>query len=801
MVEDPYKPKYYNLEMFPYPSGNLHMGHVRNYAIGDVVARFKTMRGYNVLHPMGWDAFGLPAENAALKNSIPPAKWTYSNIDNMRDQLKSLGISYDWNREVATCSPEYYKFTQWLFLQLYHMGLAYKKAAAVNWCPSCATVLANEQVVDGACERCETGVEKKNLEQWFFKITDYAERLLNDLDHMPGWPDKVKTMQRNWIGRSEGCEFSFTVKDSGEKIPVYTTRPDTVFGVTYMVLAPEHPLVETLAQGTEYETGVRDFAASMMHLNELARTSTEAEKLGFFTGRYAINPVNGEEIPIWLANYVLMDYGTGAIMAVPAHDQRDFDFAKKYNLEIRVVIQNPDQPLPLDGTLSEAYTGDGVMVNSGKFNGLTIEEGQEAIIKFMEANKIGRGTVNFKLRDWLISRQRYWGAPIPIVYCEDCGPVPVPFEDLPVILPEDVEFRPTGESPLNYVKEFVETVCPTCGKPARRETDTMDTFVCSSWYFMRYASPHAANRPFLKSAADYWMPVDQYIGGVEHAILHLMYARFFTKVLYDAGMLSCQEPFANLLTQGMVLKDGAKMSKSKGNVVSPEDIIDKYGADTARLFILFASPPERDLEWSDQGVEGCHRFLNRVWRLIVDLVKWQEQTDAVGTTLNARDEELRYKVHYTIRKVTEDIEKRFNFNTAISAIMELVNAMHQYRDAAGKKMNPEVVKESLEALITLLAPFAPHIAEELWESTGHQGSVHLQPWLTWDEEALKRTEIEMVVQVNGKVRDKILVPVEISKDELEEMALSLARVRETIGKKQVVKVVTVPNKLVNIVVK
>ncbi|MGI6549981.1 MAG: leucine--tRNA ligase [Syntrophomonadales bacterium] len=801
VVEDPYKPKYYNLEMFPYPSGNLHMGHVRNYAIGDVVARFKTMRGYNVLHPMGWDAFGLPAENAALKNSIPPAKWTYSNIDNMRDQLKSLGISYDWNREVATCSPEYYKFTQWLFLQLYHMGLAYKKAAAVNWCPSCATVLANEQVVDGACERCETGVEKKNLEQWFFKITDYAERLLNDLDHMPGWPDKVKTMQRNWIGRSEGCEFSFTVKDSGEKIPVYTTRPDTVFGVTYMVLAPEHPLVETLAQGTEYETGVRDFAASMMHLNELARTSTEAEKLGFFTGRYAINPVNGEEIPIWLANYVLMDYGTGAIMAVPAHDQRDFDFAKKYNLEIRVVIQNPDQPLPLDGTLSEAYTGDGVMVNSGKFNGLTIEEGQEAIIKFMEANKIGRGTVNFKLRDWLISRQRYWGAPIPIVYCEDCGPVPVPFEDLPVILPEDVEFRPTGESPLNYVKEFVETVCPTCGKPARRETDTMDTFVCSSWYFMRYASPHAANRPFLKSAADYWMPVDQYIGGVEHAILHLMYARFFTKVLYDAGMLSCQEPFANLLTQGMVLKDGAKMSKSKGNVVSPEDIIDKYGADTARLFILFASPPERDLEWSDQGVEGCHRFLNRVWRLIVDLVKWQEQTDAVGTTLNARDEELRYKVHYTIRKVTEDIEKRFNFNTAISAIMELVNAMHQYRDAAGKKMNPEVVKESLEALITLLAPFAPHIAEELWESTGHQGSVHLQPWLTWDEEALKRTEIEMVVQVNGKVRDKILVPVEISKDELEEMALSLARVRETIGKKQVVKVVTVPNKLVNIVVK
>lgn len=797
--EDPYKPKYYNLEMFPYPSGALHMGHVRNYAIGDVVARFKSMQGFNVLHPMGWDAFGLPAENAAIKHGIPPAKWTYANIDNMRQQLKSLGISYDWNREVTTCSPDYYKFTQWLFLQLYHMGLAYKREAAVNWCPSCATVLANEQVVDGACERCETAVEKKNLEQWFFKITDYAERLLNDLDRLTGWPDKVKTMQRNWIGRSEGCEFSFTVKGSGEKIPVFTTRPDTVFGVTYMVLAPEHPLVNTLVAGTEYEAKVREFVEKMKNLSEQARTSAEAEKLGVFTGRYAINPVNGEEVPIWLANYVLMDYGTGAIMAVPAHDQRDFEFAKKYNLEIRVVIQNPENELPLDGSLTEAYVGDGVMVNSGKFNGLSAKEGQSAVIKFMEANKIGRGAVNYRLRDWLISRQRYWGAPIPIVYCDECGIVPVPFEDLPVILPEDVEFRPTGESPLKYVDEFVKTECPSCGKPARRETDTMDTFVCSSWYFMRFASPHAANRPFLKPAVDYWMPVDQYIGGVEHAILHLMYARFFTKVLYDAGMLSCEEPFTNLLTQGMVLKDGAKMSKSKGNVVSPEDTIEKYGADTTRLFILFASPPERDLEWSEQGVEGCHRFLNRVWRLVVDLAKWQKETSNAVSVLSTSDRDLRYKVHYTIHKVTEDIEKRFNFNTAISAIMELVNAMYQYRDSMGNKMNPQVVKEALDSLILLLAPFAPHIAEELWEGTGHQGSVHRQPWPTWDEAALERSEMEIVIQVNGKVRDRIRVPVDITKEDLEELALT--QVKKSIGKKHVVRVITVPRKLVNIVVK
>ncbi|MGE5398698.1 MAG: leucine--tRNA ligase [Chitinophagales bacterium] len=798
VTEDNARKKYYNLEMFPYPSGNLHMGHVRNYAIGDVVARFKSMQGYNVLHPMGWDAFGLPAENAAIKNQTHPAKWTYSNIANMKRQLKSMGISYDWNREVASCHPDYYKHTQSLFLTLYDRGLAYKKQAAVNWCPSCATVLANEQVVDGACERCETQVEKKDLEQWFFKITDYAERLLSDLEMLPGWPEKVKIMQRNWIGRSEGCEFSFTVKGTGEKIPVFTTRPDTVGGVTYMVLAPEHPLVAVLTADTSYEKEVSEFVNRMKYLNELARTSTEVVKEGVFTGQYAINPVNGEEIPIWIANYVLMEYGTGAIMAVPAHDQRDFDFAKKYDIPIRIVIQSNDESLT-DDNLTEAYVGDGKMVNSGKFNGLSSEEGKTAVIKFMEANGIGKGTINYKLRDWLISRQRYWGAPIPIVYCPDCGAVPVPMEKLPVFLPEDVEFRPTGESPLNYVKDFVETECPCCGQPARRETDTMDTFVCSSWYFERFASPRTEQVPFAKKDVDYWMPVDQYIGGVEHAILHLMYARFFTKVLYDAGMISCQEPFTNLLTQGMVLKDSAKMSKSKGNVVSPEEIISKYGADTARLFILFASPPERDLEWSDQGMEGCHRFLNRVWRLIYDLMKTLPESSADTAEFSPSDRELRYKTHFTIKKVTEDIEKRFNFNTAISSIMELVNAMYQYRE--GGNVNPRVIGEALDAVVILLAPFAPHIAEELWSATNHSDSVHLQAWPAWDEEALQKDEVEIVVQVNGRLRDRIEVPVDMTREEVEKIALAREKVLEQTAGKTIVKVVTVPGKLVNIVVK
>jgi len=799
VTEDESKPKYYDLEMFPYPSGNLHMGHVRNYAIGDVVARFKTMNGFNVLHPMGWDAFGLPAENAAIKHGTPPSVWTDANIANMKQQLKSLGISYDWTRELATCKPDYYKFTQWLFLKFYERGLAYKKKAAVNWCPSCATVLANEQVVDGGCERCGTLVEKKSLEQWFFKITDYAERLLQDLERLPGWPDKVKTMQRNWIGRSEGCEFTLAIDGTDDTISVFTTRPDTVFGVTYMVLAPEHPLVEKLTRGTPYQPAVDEFINRMKYLNELARTSSETEKEGVFTGAYAINPVNGEKVPIWIANYVLMEYGTGAIMAVPAHDQRDFEFARKYGIPVRVVIQ-PDGEL-LDGDqLSSAYEGDGRMVNSGEFNGLSSEEGKQKVIAWMEARKIGRGTVNYRLRDWLISRQRYWGAPIPIIYCDECGTQPVPYEDLPVLLPLDVEFRPTGESPLNYVDQFVRTACPNCGRPARRETDTMDTFVCSSWYYIRYTSPRAADKPWDKKAADYWLPVDQYIGGVEHAILHLMYSRFFTKVLYDMGLLSCEEPFTNLLTQGMVLKEGSKMSKSRGNTVSPEDIINTYGADTARLFILFASPPERDLEWSDQGVEGCYRFLNRVWRLVGDYADQVRNVEVPATfdNLPVADKELRYKTHSTIKKVSEDVEKRFNFNTAISSIMELVNTLYQYRENAVQ--NLAVVKEALDNLILLLSPFAPHITEELWRATGHQESVHLQRWPGYDEKALVKEEIEIVVQVNGKVRERAMVPANATGKELESIALSLDRIKEATSGKTVRKVITVPGKLVNIVV-
>lgn len=798
--EDKTKPKFYNLEMFPYPSGNLHMGHVRNYAIGDVVARFKTMNGYNVLHPMGWDAFGLPAENAAIKHGHHPAKWTYDNIANMKRQLKSLGISYDWRREIATCKPDYYKFTQWMFLKLYEKGLAYKKHSAVNWCPSCQTVLANEQVVEGKCERCDAIVEKKQLEQWFFKITAYADRLLNDLELLTGWPEKVKIMQKNWIGRSEGCEFSMTVEETGDKIPVFTTRPDTIFGVTYMVLAPEHPLVEKISKGKPQEKEVREFIDRMKYLNEITRTSTETEKEGVFTGAHAVNPINGEKIPIWIANYVLMEYGTGAVMAVPAHDQRDYEFARKYNLPIKVVIKGENSPASAE-EMTEAYTGDGIMINSGKFDGLRVEEGKKKVISFMEENGIGKRAVHFRLRDWLISRQRYWGAPIPIIYCEDCGIVPVPEKDLPVLLPEDVEFKPNGESPLKYVEEFYKTTCPKCGKEARRETDTMDTFVCSSWYFNRYCSPHSTDVPFTKEAVDYWMPVDQYIGGVEHAILHLMYARFFTKFLYDINMISCKEPFTNLLTQGMVLKDGSKMSKSKGNVVSPEEIINKYGADTARLFILFASPPERDLEWSNQGVEGCYRFLNRVWRTVTSCaeniagVNLPEKNEALDRDAKA----LHFKTHATIKKVTEDIDERFNFNTAVSAIMELSNALNDYLNKENKNMG--IVKEAIDAMLLLLSPFCPHICEELWHLIGNTESIHLQPWPKYDPDALVQDEIEIVVQINGKVRDKIKVSPEISEDELKQAATQNPRIIELTKDKKIVKIIIVPQKLVNIVVK
>lgn len=792
-VEDHKKPKYYCLEMFPYPSGKLHMGHVRNYSIGDVVARFKRMKGYNVLHPMGWDAFGLPAENAAIKHGIHPAKWTWDNIANMRKQLKQLGISYDWDREIATCHPGYYKWTQWFFLKLYERGLAYRKKSYVNWCPSCATVLANEQVVNGHCERCGAEVGKKNLEQWFFKITEYADELLEDLKKLPGWPEKVKIMQENWIGRSEGVEVYFTAEKTGKRIPVFTTRPDTIFGVSYLVMAPEHPMVDELVEGTPYEEKVREFQKKMEKLSEIIRTSTETEKEGIFIGAYAINPINGEKVPIWIANYVLLDYGTGAVMGVPAHDQRDFEFAKKYGLPIKVVINPPGNELSA-GDMTEAYTEEGVLVNSGAFSGMNSNEAIKAIADFMEEKGLGKKTVNYKLRDWLISRQRYWGAPIPIIYCDKCGIVPVPEDELPVLLPDNVEFNPKGTSPLLECEEFLNTTCPKCKGPARRETDTMDTFMCSSWYYYRFTDPRNEEKPFDREKLEYWMPVDQYIGGVEHAILHLMYSRFFNKVMRDAGLVHVDEPFTNLLTQGMVLKDGAKMSKSLGNIVSPEDIIEKYGADTARLFILFASPPEKDLEWSDQGVEGCYRFLQRVWRLVEELLP---KVDAPAGDEQV-DREVRRLVHRTIKKVTEDIEERFNFNTAISAIMEMVNGLNSCKE---KPVSGKVIREAVESLLLLLAPFAPHITEELWERMGNKTSIHLMPWPEADEMAMVEEEVEVVIQVNGKVRAKILVPAGITEEEMKEAALKHEKISSIIEGKTVAKIITVPHKLVNIVVK
>lgn len=803
VTESQEKPKYYCLEMFPYPSGNLHMGHVRNYSIGDVVARFKTMRGYNVLHPMGWDSFGLPAENAAIKNNIPPALWTLDNIANMRRQLESMGISYDWERQVTTCMPDYYKWTQWLFLKFYENGLAYKKRAYVNWCPDCATVLANEQVVDGACERCGSVVEKKALEQWFFKITKYAQELLDSLDDLPGWPDKVKTMQKNWIGRSEGAEIQFEVYGSDEVLPVYTTRPDTIFGVSYMVLAAEHHLVEKVIAGTPYQGPVREFVKKVQTLSDVDRSSTEIEKEGIFTGAYVINPLNGEKVPLWVGNYVLVDYGTGAVMGVPAHDERDFLFAKKYDLPIKVVIEPEGQSLE-PAEMTEAYVGQGLMINSGQFNGLPNQTGMKKIVEWLEEQGKGSLKVNYRLRDWLISRQRYWGAPIPIVYCEHCGEVAVPMEQLPVILPLDVEFRPTGESPLNHYPDFYETTCPKCGGKARRETDTMDTFVCSSFYYMRYTDPTNREKVFDRDKVDYWMNVDQYIGGVEHAILHLMYARFFTKVLRDLGLVSADEPFQNLLTQGMVLMDGSKMSKSKGNVVSPEEIIKKYGADTARLFILFAAPPERDLEWSEQGVEGAYRFLNRLWRLVyLCLEEFPDLKQAEVSwsldRLDKLDRDMVRSLNEDIKKITEDLELRFNFNTAISTIMELVNSLYHYRDQDGN--NLAIYRSALESLCIMTAPFAPHITEELWQGLDKTDSVHQQSWPSYDEAALALDEVEVVLQVNGKVRGRITVPAAMNPDEVREIVMNMDRAKKAVEGKTVLKVISVPGKLVNIVVK
>lgn len=800
VTEDNTKPKYYCLEMFPYPSGNLHMGHVRNYSIGDVIARFKTMHGYNVLHPIGWDSFGLPAENAAIKHKTPPAKWTTENIANMNRQLHAMGLSYDWDREVTTCLPEYYKWTQWFFLQFYKKGLAYKKGASVNWCPGCQTVLANEQVVDGLCERCDSVVEKKSLEQWFFKITDYADRLLKDLDKLGGWPNKVRVMQENWIGRSEGAILRFNVQETDDQIEVFTTRPDTVFGLSYMVLAPEHPLVEKLIAGTEYEADVRAFIKDVQQMTEVERSSTELEKKGIFIGAHAVNPADGKVVPILVGNYVIYEYGTGAVMGVPAHDERDFLFAKKYNLPITIVVMPEGKELRVED-MTEASKESGIMVNSGQFNGMKNEDAKKAIVDYLAQQGMGEMKVNFRLRDWLISRQRFWGAPIPIIYCDHCGTVPVPEDQLPVLLPHDVDFKPTGESPLKYMEEFVNTTCPICGRPARRETDTMDTFVCSSWYYLRYTDAHNDNMPFAKDKVDHWMNVDQYIGGVEHAILHLLYARFFTKVLYDMDLISVDEPFQNLLTQGMVLMNGSKMSKSKGNIVSPEAIIGKFGADTARLFILFAAPPERDLEWNDQAVEGCYRFINRVWRFVYDYVQGTDgklvDYSSLGE-LSSKDKDLRRLVHTTIKRVTDDAGTRFNFNTAISAIMELVNGLYQYRELPD--CNKAVMAEAVDTLILVLAPFIPHVTEELWQAVGHDNSVHKQQWPVVDEQALVADEVTVIVQINGKVRDKIVMPINVDKAEAEKIALSQPKIADMVAGKAIKKVVVVPNKLINIVV-
>lgn len=797
------KPKSYVLEMFPYPSGNLHMGHVRNYSIGDVIARFRTMKGFNVLHPMGWDSFGMPAENAAIKHNIPPKKWTLENIANMTRQLKALGLSYDWDREVTTCKEDYYKWTQWFFELFYKRGLAVKKESAVNWCDNCNTVLANEQVIDGKCWRCDHEVVKKDLSQWFFKITDYADELLKDLDLLPGWPERVKTMQHNWIGRSEGLEFSFEIPALNDTVAVYTTRPDTAYGVTFMALAAEHPLIKKICENNPKADEINAFCECVRNQSEIERTSSESEKEGVFTGVYCINPFTGRKVEIWVTNYVLYDYGTGAVMGVPTGDQRDWMFADKYGIEKIVTICPVGKELKLEEMTCAYEEKEGMLVNSGEFTGMEMHKAMSAIMDKAEAEGFGKRRVNYRLRDWLISRQRYWGAPIPIIYCPHCGEVLVPEDQLPVRLPEDVSFTAGAKSPLATSEEFVHCKCPKCGADATRETDTMDTFLCSSWYYLRYTDAHNDKMPFDKKLNNYWGPVDQYIGGIEHAILHLLYSRFFVKVLRDAGLVDYDEPFSNLLTQGMVIKDGAKMSKSLGNVVSPEEILSKYGADTARLFILFAAPPERELEWSDQGVEGSFRFLNRIWRIVqaFEAVLAQKVTEYDHSNLSEADKDLRRVLHSSIKKVTNDIETRFNFNTAISTMMELVNALYAYKEAA-KEPNAGLIYEAISDLIKMMSPFVPHITEELWRGAiDANSSVHEQSWPECDEEALKVDNVEIVLQVNGKVRGRLTVPAEATKEELEKIAMADANVQAHIGDATVRKVICVPGRLVNIVAK
>lgn len=797
------KPKYFALSMFPYPSGKLHMGHVRNYTITDVIARFKKMNGFNVLHPIGWDSFGLPAENAAMQHGVDPAKWTDENIAYMTGQLKRLGLSYDWDREVTTCKEEYYKWTQWLFIQLYKKGLAYKKEAAVNWCDKCGTVLANEQVIDGKCWRCDSVVEKKYLSQWFFKITEYADTLLKDLDLLDGWGDNVKTMQANWIGKSKGAIFRFKVVDApnGEEleVPVYTTRPDTVHGITYLVVAPEYKDIDKLTT-PENKEAVEEYRANARKMSEIERLSTERPKTGVPLGTHCINPFTGEKFPLWTADYALVEYGTGAVMAVPTHDTRDFAFAKKYNLPMKVVITNPENP---SDCKDAAYTDEGVLINSNEFDGMKNTEAKEAITQKAVDGGFGEFKTQYRLRDWLISRQRYWGAPIPVVYCDKCGIQPVPEDQLPVKLPKDVDFSVVGKSPITTSPTFKDTVCPVCGGHAVREMDTMDTFVCSSWYYLRYADARNAEKCFDKDLVNKWLPVDQYVGGIEHAILHLLYSRFFTKALRDLGLLDFDEPFKNLLTQGMVLKDGAKMSKSKGNTVDPDEIFENYGADTARLFILSDSPPARDFDWSDAGVEGCYKFLNRVWRLVSSNQDNISLDYKLPETLTKTNDDLVRVVHMAIKAISNDISNDFQFNTVISRYRELTNAIYDWVGTK-KQFNDEdknVLSFAITSLIKLMSPVTVFMSDEIWKELGAKNSIHDEKWCEYDENLAKASSVTLVVQVNGKVKDKIEVDAGLDNENLKSIAMDSQKIKDLIAGKTVVKTIVVPKKLVNIVVK
>ena len=842
VLDESEKPKFYCLVMFPYPSGTLHVGHGRNYIIGDVVARYKMMRGHSVLTPMGWDAFGLPTENAARTKGIHPRKWADDNIAAMKRQMRSLGVGYDWEREVDTSAPGYYKWTQWVFLKLYEAGLAYRKNAPVNWCPSCETGLANEEVINGRCERCDAEVTTKELPQWLFRITEYAQALLDDISMLDSWPEKVRRMQANWIGRSDGALIHFRLDGSDELVPCFTTRPDTLWGVTFMSLAPEYPTIPQLVGGTEHEARVTEFVARAKRLSTMERTGEELEKEGVFTGRYVVNPVNGERVPLWVANYALMEYGTGAVMAVPAHDQRDFEFARKYGLPIRVVIQREDEPLCAE-TMAEAYVDEGVMVNSGPFDGVNNLTGIPHVVEYLEENAMGKAAVNYRLRDWLISRQRYWGAPIPIVHCDECGVVPVPEDQLPVLLPDEVDFAPRGQSPLAFVPEFVNTTCPECGGAAKRETDTIAQWLCSCWYFLRYTSPGRDDVPFDRKLVDYWMPVDQYIGGVEHAVLHLLYSRFIVKVLYDRGYVGCREPFAALFTQGMICKnsyvcnrcghivtddaavtepcrcelgldlktrlaDGAevtarveKMSKSKGNVVGFDEVLRQYGADTLRMYTLAIGPPEKDAEWQEGGIVGYYRFLNRLWDKAMRHGEDYGRIERRPVETGGLDEEARrihQLTHATIKRVTRDIDEDWHFNTAIAAVMELLNELSAV-EVTGE--NFEVFRFAMESIVLLLSPFVPHVCEELWQRMGNEPSVLEQSWPEWDEEAAKAQQVELPVQVNGKVRGRLLVARDADEAWVREQALALEGVARHTEGKQITKVIVVPNRIVTIVVK